>query len=84
MRIKLDIYPYDPNQGVKVEWGDDCIVQTSTGDDFTIAANRAALIELAKHLLTLAQEDTPPGSHIHYDEWFVQKANFPFILTKIA
>ena len=35
--------------------------------DVTIKANRDGLITLARHLLTLAQEEYDVGTHIHYE-----------------
>ncbi|WP_405820170.1 hypothetical protein OG241_31930 [Streptomyces sp. NBC_01390] len=38
------------------------------GQEIVIEANAAGLKTLAGHLLTLAQDGTPDGTHLHLDE----------------
>ncbi|MEV6379771.1 hypothetical protein AB0M31_10200 [Streptomyces sp. NPDC051773] len=38
------------------------------GGEIVIEANAAGLKTLAGHLLTLAQDGTPDGAHLHLDE----------------
>lgn len=40
-----------------------------TEGNIVIKADRGGLISLARHLLTLAQENVLPWVHIHYDDW---------------
>lgn len=49
-----------------------------------IKANKGGLISLARHLLTLAQEEYPVGSHIHYDEASIlDDGSRPLIVDKV-
>ncbi len=69
MQITIDIPTYNPNNGIKLNWQDNFeIVTKSEAGDIIITANKAGLISLATHLLTLAQDEVPSGCHIHYDE----------------
>ncbi|MEU0820859.1 Imm32 family immunity protein [Streptomyces mirabilis] len=45
-----------------------CIEVRNLGGEIVIAANAAGLKTLASHLLTLAQDGTPDGAHLHLDE----------------
>lgn len=65
---QIEVPDYDEN-GIKTEWEYDFEITCSVFENaVNITANRAGLLSLAFHLLTLAQEDVPSGSHIHYDE----------------
>lgn len=69
MQIKLNIPEYNVEQGFRSIWEDGFEIKTKvTGNEFTISANQAGLISLAKQLLTLAQADIPVGYHLHFDE----------------
>lgn len=69
MKIEIDIPDYSPPEGLRFVWEDDfTIVVEPHGDGFIIRANRDGLISLARHLLTLAQENVPPGWHFHLDD----------------
>ncbi len=49
-----------------------------------IKGNKAGLISLARHLLTLSQDDYPIGSHIHYDAGSsLEDDSYPLIVDKI-
>lgn len=64
--IKINIPEYD--DAFELVWDDNFAIRTSTEyDAITIEANRAGLLSLARHLLLLAQEDVPNGSHFHLD-----------------
>ena len=58
---------YD-NSGLHLEWshGFEISVMESQGE-IIIRANEAGLVSLAQHLLTLAEDAVPAGSHIHMD-----------------
>ena len=46
-------------------------------------ANKAGLISLANHLLTLAQDEVEDGAHIHLDEHnSLEKDSVDFIIEK--
>ena len=66
--IKINIPEYD--NALEMVWDDNFAIKTSTEyDAITIEANRAGLLSLARHLLLLAQEEVPNGSHFHLDEF---------------
>jgi hypothetical protein len=68
MRITLELPDYTPEAGLRTQWQEGFSVTTSgTADCFLLKANKAGLISLATHLLTLAQDGVPDGCHIHYD-----------------
>ena len=65
--IKINIPEYD--DAIELVWDDNYKIKTSTTyDTITIEANRDGLLSLARHLLLLAQEEVPNGSHFHLDE----------------
>jgi hypothetical protein len=70
MRVQLDVPEYQASQGIQTTWeeGFTIAVQIDSEGAVLIQADRAGLISLALHLLTLAQEAVPVGSHMHYDE----------------
>ncbi|RZK27124.1 MAG: hypothetical protein EOO43_00650, partial [Flavobacterium sp.] len=57
-------------EGFKFEWEKDFTIETKVVEgEILILANKAGLISLARHLLSLAQESVPEGYHIHFDEY---------------
>lgn len=69
MKIEIDIPKYMHEEGVVLNWENNFSIKVLGGDEIIIKANSAGLTSLARHLLTLAQEDVPNGSHIHLDEY---------------
>lgn len=66
--IKINIPEYD--DAIKLIWDDNFKIKTSIPyDTITIEANREGLLSLARHLLLLAQEEVPNGSHFHLDDF---------------
>ena len=64
MIYKIEVPDYNTD-GIKTEWEYDFQITCSVaGDEVHLKANRAGLLSLASHLLTLAQEDVPDGTHI--------------------
>ncbi|MEU1489493.1 hypothetical protein ABZ456_04435 [Streptomyces sp. NPDC005776] len=50
-------------------WEDDARIEVrNVGAEIVIEANAAGLRTLAGHLLTLAQDGTPDGTHLHLEE----------------
>jgi hypothetical protein len=50
------------------DWEDDAEINVRVlGGEVVIEANAAGLRTLASHLLTLAQDGTPDGSHLHLE-----------------
>ena len=69
MRVVIEVPGYSADSGVRFDWdvGSEIEVR-SYGSETVIEANRAGLRSLARHCLTLAQEEVPPGLHLHLDE----------------
>ncbi|NKY98888.1 Imm32 family immunity protein [Nocardiopsis alborubida] len=50
-------------------WGDDARIGVrDLGGEIVIEANAAGLRTLARHLLTLAEDGTRDGTHLHLEE----------------
>jgi hypothetical protein len=59
-------------------------VEIDSTNTVLIKANKGGLISLARHLLTLAQDEYPIGSHIHYDETSIlEDGSHSLIVDKI-
>lgn len=70
MIYSIQVPEYDVAEGIEFEWDDDSRVEIRmSGQDVTVYANTPGLISLARHLLTLAQQDVPSGRHIHLSSW---------------
>jgi len=69
MLIEMNIPDYHKQKGIKTIWDNNFIVESAIhGNSIVIRANEAGLRSLARHLLTLAQNEVPKGAHIHYDD----------------
>ena len=80
--IKINIPEYD--DAIELVWDDNYKIKTSTPyDTITIEANRDGLLSLARHLLLLAQEEVPNGSHFHFDEFnSLEDSSVELIISK--
>ena len=66
--IKINIPQYD--DALECVWDENFAIKTSAEyDTVTIRANSAGLMSLARHLILLAQEEVPGGSHFHFGEF---------------
>jgi hypothetical protein len=72
MEIKMNIKNYDPTKGIQLNWEYGFSIQCQKDIDndniFVIKANKAGLLSLANHFLTLSQNIIPSGNHIHLDD----------------
>jgi hypothetical protein len=69
MEIKIKIPKYDPNEGFITEWEYGFEIETKIDDGIIVlTANKPGLVSLATQLLALAQDEIPPGCHLHFDE----------------
>ena len=69
MKYTIDVKDYD--RSIRLTWEPDAIISV-THDEYgetVVKANRDGLVSLANHLLTLAQDGVPSGSHIHLDQY---------------
>ena len=80
--IKILIPEYD--NGVECIWEEKFKIKTSAPfNTLTIEANREGLVSLARHLLHLAQDDVPNGSHFHLDEYnSLEAGSLELIISK--
>lgn len=70
MKVEIELEDYKKENGLQMKWENGfCIEVKADEGEVLVSANRAGLISLANHLLTLAQEGVPEGSHIHLDEY---------------
>lgn len=70
MQLKFAYDPpsYSGETGLVQEWEPGFVISVNTDEEgIVLKANRAGLVTLAKHLLTLAQLNVPTGAHFHYD-----------------
>lgn len=69
MNTSINVPDYSPERGIELQWDEGFeITAQIDGNVVQIKANRAGLVSLARHLLTLAQAEVPAGRHIHLDE----------------
>lgn len=65
--IKINVPEY--NDGLEFIWEDNFKIKVSSQSNaLVLQANREGLISLARHFLTLAQDNVPAYSHVHLDE----------------
>lgn len=66
MDLVIDVPEHRAGEGLRFAWDDDFEIELKVGPrEVVIKANRAGLTSLARHLLTLAQQDVREGSHLH-------------------
>jgi hypothetical protein len=69
MELKVNIPEYS-GSGLRSEWEDGFEIAVKCDrENIVILANKAGLLSLAKQLLTLAQDNVPPGFHLHFDTY---------------
>ncbi|MFI1165379.1 hypothetical protein ACH4UM_17645 [Streptomyces sp. NPDC020801] len=62
----VQVPDYHPSKGLLLSWDEDFEITVSvSGSEVSIKANHAGLVSLARHLLTLAQDQVHEGAHIH-------------------
>jgi len=68
MERLVKIGSFAPDTGLRLEWsyGFRIEVKVESGE-VLIRANKAGLTSLAQHLLTLAEDAVPSGTHVHLD-----------------
>jgi hypothetical protein len=70
MEILINISEYNPETGFKFLWEDGFKISTDVeANKIVLFANKAGLISMAKHLLSLAQDEYYSGYHFHLDEY---------------
>lgn len=83
--IKLEIPDYDNTKGITYSWENEFEISTKYGDNiFTISANKAGLISLAKQLITLAESPEEVEVHLHYDDLnSLEDGSIEFVVERI-
>jgi hypothetical protein len=84
--VSIDVPAYT-RSGVLSIWENNYKLSVDVDETTTIVirADKGGLLSLARHLLTLAQDDYPIGSHIHYDAGTsLEDDSFPLIIDKIS
>jgi uncharacterized protein YggU (UPF0235/DUF167 family) len=67
MEVRIEIPTYSRDNGIKFVWEDNFVIRAEiNADSVLIKANKEGLQSLAKHLLTLAQDEVPVDTHLHY------------------
>lgn len=70
MRVEIELEDYSRENGIKLKWEKGFCIEVKAEDSAVLmSANKEGLISLANHLLTLAQDEVPAGTHIHLDEY---------------
>lgn len=70
MIIEISVPNYE-GKGIPIEWEENSVISVKLYQEDNVVAiggNREGLISLARHLLTLAQENVPSGFHVHLDD----------------
>ena len=84
MKKEIEIIPYDANTGIQLSWEKNFTIEVkNTSNEVIISANNEGLLSLARHLLTLAQNEVPVGTHIHLDEYnSLEEGSIDLIIEK--
>ncbi|GCE18691.1 hypothetical protein KDK_24910 [Dictyobacter kobayashii] len=66
--MEIHVPKYD--RSLKLDWEDQFTIQAKITGAYSVVikADKGGLISLARHLLTLAQDNVPAGCHVHLDE----------------
>ncbi len=68
MNITIEIPEYSAD-GLRLNWTEGFMLKVESSETaVVVSANKAGLLSLANHLLNLAQDAVPGGSHLHFDE----------------
>ena len=83
--VEIVIPEYSKVHSVWPIFGGPYIIDVQREPDGTvvITADTEGLITRARHLLTLAQEEVPVGSHLHYDTMTLEDGSLDLTLSKI-
>jgi hypothetical protein len=69
----VQVVQYDPRLASISFWDEGTVLRAEVLDSpertVVFSGNKAGLISLARHLLTLAQETVPAGSHMDFDSY---------------
>lgn len=85
MKLEIEIEEYSQEKGLQLKWESGFSIHVQNEDKaVVITGNKAGLISLARHLLTLAQDKVLEGAHIHFDEYnALEDHSLDLIIQKI-
>lgn len=85
MKVEIELEDYSKEEGIKLKWEKGFNIKVErAGDEILISANKAGLISLANHLLTLSQDEILEGTHIHLDEYnSLEESSLDVIIEKV-
>ncbi|WP_293879448.1 MULTISPECIES: Imm32 family immunity protein [unclassified Sphingobacterium] len=85
MTIDVIIPEYSEDKGFQITWEHGFEIEAKIeGGSLMISANKAALVSIAKQLLTLAQDNVPKDYHYHLDEYnSLEEGSIPLIFHKL-
>ncbi|GCE14130.1 Imm32 family immunity protein [Tengunoibacter tsumagoiensis] len=84
-QVTIDVPDYSIWHGVRAIYENEYSISARivSDNEFVIQADKGGLITLARHLLTLAQDEVPSGAHIHYDnDSNIDDGSVSFVLDK--
>lgn len=85
MKVEIELEDYSKEEGIKLKWEKGFNIRVKReGDEVLILANKAGLISLANHLLTLSQDEVLERTHIHLDEYnSLEENSLDVIIEKV-
>jgi len=85
MQDKSNFLKSISNSMLNLVWEDNFVIEVKIdGKEVIIAANNEGLRSLANHLMMLAKNDIPIGTHIHLDEYnSLENTSNELIIEKI-
>lgn len=88
-KVEIEIPAYLPSYGViPVDSDGDHILDVQievNSQEVMITGDKEGLIMLARHLLTLSQDEVPAGCHVHYDDFngMLDKGSLSMVISKM-
>lgn len=84
-RIEIVIPEYAKEYGVWPITGGPYVLEVHLDPKGTvvISGDKEGLITLARHLLTLAQDEVPLGAHIHYDDNLLEENSLDLVVGRM-
>ncbi|MCR8843740.1 hypothetical protein NQ117_08575 [Paenibacillus sp. SC116] len=85
MEMNIQIPKYSKDNGFEFVWENNfTILAEKNEDSIVIKANKEGLLSLATQLLTLAQNEVPVDTHLHYDDFnSLEDGSCEIIIQKI-
>lgn len=84
--IGLSFEQYDSQSGVLGDWDAQWMVNIKISENShtcILSWNKEWLLSLAQHLVSLAQDGVPKGSHFHFDDLYLGTWSDELIIERI-